>query len=186
MKKLSYILFLSIIALCSSCGNDEPNYNRTDITRPKDGNGKVFIENGKLVEGNIDYTAEQLSNALANHEWTREYCIYYDNKTVSGKLQNANALPVTILPDKRMRYLYDGVRVDVREYEIKGKLLIASQPKYSTAGSIYPADEFIVVALDLNDKDGRIIMDYKLNREVTGYDINSLYVRMVWKTTPAQ
>lgn len=42
MKKLSLILLL-LVTLCVSCGDDEPNYNKkTEITRPKDGNGKGF------------------------------------------------------------------------------------------------------------------------------------------------
>ena len=190
MKKLSLILILEV-TLCVSCGNDEPNYNKkTEITRPKDGNGKVFVESGKLIDSNMNFTKEQLTDAMDNYEWELEYAIYYDNNTVSGRLQIINALPIKIHidKDKKMEYLYtyDGyTRTDFREVTIKEKLLIAEQPQHSTAGSIYFADEFIVVSLDLSEESGRMIMDYKLNREVKGYDTNSLYTRMVWNMVPS-
>ena len=193
MKKLSYMLLLLLVALCAaSCSNDEPDYNRKpDLKRPQDGNGKVFIENGKLVEANMNFTRE-LTDALNNYEWEREYFFYYDNNTVSGKLLNINALPVKIHTDKdkKMEYLYllEGghTRTSYREVVIKGKLLIAAQPSATIDGSIYPADEFIVVSLDKADGGGRMVLDYKLHREVTGYDINSSYVRMVWKIVPSE
>ena len=190
MKKLSLILLL-LVTLCVSCGNDEPNYNKkTEITRPKDGNGKVFVESGKLIDSNMNFTKEQLTDAMDNYEWELEYAIYYDNNTVSGRLQIINALPIKIHIDKDKKmeylYLYDGyTRTDFREIIIKEKLLIAEQPQQSTAGSIYFADEFIVVSLDLTEDSGRMIMDYKLNRDVKGYDTNSLYARMVWKMVPS-
>ena len=107
MKKLSLILLL-LVTLCVSCGNDEPNYNKkTEITRPKDGNGKVFVESGKLIDSNMNFTKEQLTDAMDNYEWELEYAIYYDNNTVSGRLQIINALRIKmhIDKDKKMEYL---------------------------------------------------------------------------------
>ncbi len=188
MKKLSYILFLSIIAICTSCGNDEPDHIKPDeITRSEDGNGKVFIENGKLVEGNIDYSAADLKNALDHYDWQREYCIYYDNKYVSGRV-DALYMPSTFFSTGH-KFVYlknaSGQR-EIRTVESKNKLLLASVDFDPTSSSYYITDEFIVVALDFNGENGRMVLDYKLHRDVTGYDINSSYVRMVWKMVPSE
>ena len=186
MKKLSLILLL-LVTLCVSCGNDEPNYNKTEITRPKDGNGKVFLEKGQLVTANIDYTAKQLNNALDNYNWKREYGIYYDNKSVSDRQADVLYMPSSIFSGRKMVYLKNisGNR-EVRSIETKGKLLLASVDVDPTSSTFYPIDEYIVVALDLEDNGGRMVMDYKLHREITDFDISSSYVRMVWKGTVAQ
>ena len=45
-----------------------------------------------------------------------------------------------------------------------------------------PDQNFTVVALDINDGKGRMIMDYKYRMEVEGYSKKSLAIRLVWYT----
>ena len=49
MKKISlYLLMILATGMFTSCGDDEP-----EITRVQDGNGKVFLETGTLVDACI-------------------------------------------------------------------------------------------------------------------------------------
>ena len=86
MKKLALILMLLAAGLMAvSCGHDEPD-DPNAVTRVQDGNGKVFLENGLLVEANLNYTQNDLINALATYEWERDYCFYYDNNLKSADI----------------------------------------------------------------------------------------------------
>ena len=56
MKKLTLIMMMLAAGLMAvSCGDskDEP-VTPDEITRVQDGNGKVFLENGTLVNANLD------------------------------------------------------------------------------------------------------------------------------------
>ena len=144
MKKLALILMMLAAGLMAvSCGHDEPD-DPNAVTRVQDGNGKVFLENGLLVEANLNYTQNDLINALTTYEWERDYCFYYDNKTITVSMRHD---PIS--------------------------------------GSYYPDETLTVVALDLTQSYGRIVMDRKLSWDVDGYLTNSLYVRMVWKAKMA-
>ena len=82
MKKVIFLFIVIATAIIAvSCGHsDEPDPVKPDeITRVKDGNGKVFLENGVLVDANIDYTSAELSKALTENEWYFDYGFYYDN-----------------------------------------------------------------------------------------------------------
>ena len=57
MKKVIFLFTVIATAIIAvSCGHsDEPDPVKPDeITRVKDGNGKVFLENGVLVDANIE------------------------------------------------------------------------------------------------------------------------------------
>ena len=76
MKYLLISVAVSMLSvLLLACGDrDEPEPVKPDeITRVQDGNGKVFLENGVLVNANIDYTSAELSKALTEHEWYFDY-----------------------------------------------------------------------------------------------------------------
>ena len=52
MKKISlYLLMILATGMFTSCGDDEP-----EITRVQDGNGKVFLETGTLVDANLNFS----------------------------------------------------------------------------------------------------------------------------------
>ena len=71
MKKLTLILMLLAAGLMAiSCGHDEP-VDPNEITRVQDGKGKVFLENGTLVDANLDYTQAELIDALNKYDWER-------------------------------------------------------------------------------------------------------------------
>ena len=103
MKKLTLILMLLATGLMAvSCGHDEPD-DPNAVTRVQDGNGKVFLENGLLVEANLNYTQNDLINALATYEWERDYCFYYDNKTISNKT-DISAMPILMHTDMTIEF----------------------------------------------------------------------------------
>ena len=191
MKKILILILVSMFSvLLFACGGrDEPDPVKPDeITRVQDGNGKVFLENGVLVDANIDYTSAELSNALTEHEWYFDYGFYYDNTHVSPKQDEIGSFcPTYIHVDGTMEYSHypidDG---KIRVISVKGKEL-ASTSQLPAHSSLYiPVDTYIIVALDINSEgEGRIIMDKKLMAiSVEGYDSNSSYLRMVWKTIP--
>ena len=87
MKKITLILMLLAAGLLAvSCGHDDEPVDPNEITRVQDGNGKVFLESGLLVEANLNYTQNDLINALATYEWERDYCFYYDNNLKSADI----------------------------------------------------------------------------------------------------
>ncbi len=107
MKKLTLILMLLATGLMAvSCGDsDEPEPVKPDeITRVQDGNGKIFLENGVLVNANIDYTSTELSKALTEHEWYFDYGFYYDNSHVSPKKEFGGYWPTNIHVDGTIEY----------------------------------------------------------------------------------
>ena len=158
MKKLTLILMLLAAGLMAvSCGHDEP-VDPNEITRVQDGNGKVFLENGTLVDANLDYSQEELEQALKLYEWEREYCFFYDNHNISSRISELRYMPIIIHTNGTID-ITDEYPLRQREYTIKGKILTMS----------------------LIDG-GRMIMDTNLKGyEYKNYDSNSISVRMVWK-----
>ncbi len=189
MKKIFFSLIFSLlsVAFLSCGGNDEPEPVKTDeITRVQDGNGKVFLENGVLVNANVDYTSAELNKALTEYEWYFEYGFFYDNTHVSPKMDLGGYYPTNIHVDGTIEYAnYPDSRGKIRDYTVKGKemTVISHQEVHS---SLYiPNSIFIILALDLGNEGGRMIIDKQLSTApLEGYDANSSYVRMVWKTTP--
>ncbi len=110
----------------------------------------------------------------------QEYAFYYDNKTVSGKTE-IPWLPTKMHIDATIEYDTDIPACKTRLMSIDGKVITATMRFDPTSSSFYPAEKYIVVALDMSQNTGRIVMDQKLPNEVKGYDASSLYARMVWK-----
>ena len=73
----------------------------------------------------------------------------------------------------------------LRDMSVSGKQITVSMRNDPISGSYYPDETLTVVALDLTQSYGRIVMDRKLSWDVDGYLTNSLYVRMVWKAKMA-
>lgn len=99
MKHWIIILAMTVIMpLVMACGgdNDEPNGPNgggstgsesdekpdTSLYVPRkgitDGNNSVFLEKGKIVEANTNFTKSDLENALGAMNWKRKYYIAYD------------------------------------------------------------------------------------------------------------
>ena len=94
MKKISlYLLMILATGMFTSCGDDEP-----EITRVQDGNGKVFLETGTLVDANLSFSEAELEQALSTYKWEREYSFYYDNQTISNRYE-VKGLPTVMHPD---------------------------------------------------------------------------------------
>lgn len=178
MKKI-VLLALSLVFILAACGNDEPD-DPNKLTRVQDGNGKVFLEKGKLVDANLDYTQDQLIEALNRYEWQREYSFYYDNKTISGKDEMA-WLPIKMHTDSTIEYDTDIDAAKFWDMSISGKRITATMRYNPTSSSYYPPVNYTVVALDLTPNAGRIVMDCKWTHDVDGFNASTLYIRMVWK-----
>ena len=192
MKRIIVFILVPVLSviLFSCGGKDEPEQPKTDeITRVKDGNGKVFLENGVLVDAHIDYTAAELNKALTEHEWTFDYAFYYDNTHVSAKQEQLAAYcPTHIHADGTMEFNHYLPDARIRDITVKGKELTvtARLPIYSS--TYIPTETYVVVAFNLNGEgDGLMIIDKKLATiALEDYDANSSYIRMVWRTTPSQ
>ena len=190
MKKL--IFLFSVIAfglLAVSCGHsddhsDEP-VDPNEITRVQDSNGKVFLENGILVDANIDYTAAELSKALTENEWILDYGFYYDNSHVSPKKEFGGYWPTNIHVDGTIEYpKFPKQEGRIRDFSINGKVLISTPRTEIHSSFAIPTENYIIIALDLSDDgNSRMILDRKLSAApMDDYDANSSYARLIWKT----
>lgn len=181
MKKLTLILMLLASGLMAvSCGHDDEPVDPNEITRVQDGNGKVFLENGTLVDANLDYSQAELIDALNKCDWEREYSFYYDNHKISPKTE-IDAMPRIIHPDGTIEFDFSIEDARVRTYTVSGKQITAIMNAPVWSSSMYPPVLLTVVSLDMTENSGRIVMDRKIEMELEGYSSNSLYVRMVWK-----
>lgn len=178
MKKIC-LYFLVLAFVLVSCGNEEPgerDHDRDLVTRPQDGNGKAFLENGKYVEANLNFTEAQLRDALSKYDWERDYCFYYDNTKVYDK-SNIGGLPLKMTMNGQMLYDYfsygDLIKTDIK---IKGKLLITEHNPDILSSFYLCSSTYIVVALDISDNSGRIIMDCAANTS----EQSTQMVRMIW------
>ena len=182
---ITAIYIFSLIMLSffvSSCGGDDKNDEIGDdvITRVQDGNGKVFLEGGELVDATLDFTQQDLENAISSYEWERAYGFYYDNHKIGQRIE-FDFMPVYIHSDFTMQYTNSNINTRIRELSVVGRQLtsILNNPISST---YLPDQYFTVVALDINDGKGRMIMDCKYRMEVEGYSKKSLAIRHVWYT----
>ena len=180
--KIRFLVICAVFAFVSvSCSkSDDLDNNPNKITRVQDGNGKVFLEEGKLVDANLNYTQEQLVNALNSYEWEREYCFYYDNHKVSEKT-DIHGLPTKIHKDGTLDNLLNTI-FDEWTYSVSGKQVIAERKyNYASSYSGILTRTYTVIAIDLSKNSGRIIMEEKREDEIPEFDLNSLYARMVYK-----
>ena len=162
--------FIMLSFFVSSCGGDDKNDEIGDdvITRVQDGNGKV------------DFTQQDLENAISSYEWERAYGFYYDNHKIGQRIE-FDFMPVYIHSDFTMQYTNSNISTRIRELSVVGRQLtsILNNPISST---YMPDQYFTVVALDIDDGKGRMIMDCKYRMEVEGYSKKSLAIRLVWYT----
>lgn len=181
MKKLTLILMLLATGLMAvSCGHSDEPVDPNEITRVQDGNGKVFLENGTLVDANLDYTQAELIDALNKYDWEREYSFYYDNRKISPKME-IDAMPRIIHPDGTIEFDFPIEEGRLRLYTVSGKQITAIYQAPAWSSSWYSPVVLTVVSLDMTETSGRIVMDRKIDMELDGYSTSSLYVRMVWK-----
>lgn len=180
MKNVLYFIFALFTIMCVSCSKSDDVENKQSMSaRVQDGKGKVFLENGTLVDANLNYTQEQLANALNSYEWEREYCFYYDNNWISDK-KEIDCLPTKIHTDGIIEDAYF-TPSDIWTFSISGKKITANL-KVNVWSSAGPTSKtFTVISLDMSNNSGRIVMDEKKNNEVEGFNTSSLYARMVWK-----
>lgn len=178
--KIRFLVICAVFAFMSvSCSKgDDLDNNPNKITRVQDGKGKVFLENGTLVDANINYTQEQLIDALSSYEWECEYGFYYDDNYISGKT-DINYLPTKIHKDGTFENPL--TPQNTWTISVSGKKLTATMNFNAISSSYYPPRTYTIISLDLSNNSGRIVMDYKRPDDVSGFDPNSLYIRMVWK-----
>lgn len=164
-----------------SCSkNDDIENKQTMASRVQDGKGKVFLENGVLVDANLNYTQEELIEALGSYEWECEYGFYYDDNYISGKT-DINYLPTKIHKDGTLDNLLNTI-FDEWTYSVSGKQVIAERKyNYASSYSGILTRTYTVIAIDLSKNSGRIIMEEKREDEIPEFDLNSLYARMVYK-----
>ena len=181
MKKLTLILMLLIAGLMAvSCGHsDEPEPEKPDeITRVQDGNGKIFLENGSLVEANTAFSEVMMNQALAETNWKRSYSFLYDNHHVSGVIEYSNRfIPLELLPDKNANFSDNTTRT----YSISGRTIsFTVNPLSST---FFPTNSYTIVAIDYTESLKRMVTDVLAASIVLipeGYDTKTTTIRIVW------
>ena len=173
MKKISFylVLFMSAMLLIS-CGADEP-----EIMRIQDGNGKVFLETGILVNANLNFSDAELEQALKTYQWEMDYSFYYDNYTVSNRYE-IKGLPAFLHSDGTIEY----DDASSAKYTATEKLIIVSNKVQVGVNNYSYYDKLMVVSLDLTEDAGRMVIDRIVPMGYGKYDYsNTTYTRMVWK-----
>ena len=181
MKKLTLILMLLATGLMAvSCGHsDEPEPEKPDeITRVQDGNGKIFLENGLLVEANTTFNESLMNQALAETNWKRSYSFLYDNHHVSGIIEyNNRFMPFELLPDKKAKFSDN----TTRPYSMSGRTIsFTANPSSSTS---FPSNPYTIVAIDYTESMKRIVTDVwaaGIVKIPDGYDMKTTTIRTVW------
>ena len=80
-----------------------------------------------------------------------------------------------------MQYYNASITTRIREVKVVGRQLTSMQNNPASSTHL-PDMNFTVVALDINDGKGRMIMDFKYRAEIEGYSQKSLVIRIVWYT----
>ena len=181
MKKivLLIMLFFAVMTVSSCGGNDEPEPVKPDeITRVQDGNGKIFLENGALIEANTAFNESLMNQALAETNWKRSYSFLYDNHHVSGVIEYSNRfIPLELLPDKNANFSDNTTRT----YSISGRTIsFTVNPLSST---FFPTNSYTIVAIDYTESLKRMVTDVLAASIVLipeGYDTKTTTIRIVW------
>ncbi|MDO4511634.1 MAG: hypothetical protein Q4B68_07460 [Bacteroidales bacterium] len=178
-KILSIVLtFASVVAMIScGGGKDEPDAPEV-ITRVKDVDGKVFVENSQMIVATTAFSGEQLQEVLSASRWARSYDLFYDKDHVSGKISLAESQFPVALVDGTKAVFPLGTS---RGFTQSGKTLTIARDMLS--GTYRPDDIYTVVALDYSDSVKRIITDKPAAGFATipeGYDFQTTYIRTVW------
>ncbi len=180
---ISLLLVLLFMVLYSCGNNDEPVDPNKDpeyeITRVKDGNGKVFLCNGELVDANLKFDQALMTEALTSTVWKRDYVFIYDNSHVSDTFDlgvHSSKLPIFINPDStfgyqdntKLRFLIDGKRlISLTDH-------VSSNPKTDLV--------FNLIAVDYDEHLKRIVLDQEAKYIIKvpeGYN-STTTIRMVW------
>ena len=206
MRHWIIILAMTVMMpLAMACGgeNDEPNGPNggsgggssekpdTNLYVPRngitDGDGSIFIENGKMLTIKTDFIKSEMEKALTQIHWKSEYYIAYDKNYISRA--NAFSDPDHQIPS----YIFDGT---VRFYEL-GSTNDEIPRKYKTMdkGFIVDTDllssswenpiRYNIIALELTDSTAVMVTDRAFPHWYStpkGIDSNSLTVRIVWKS----
>lgn len=181
MKKIEllFMLLLAVIIASSCGGNDEPKPVKPDeITRVQDGNGKIFLENGLLVEANTAFSEVMMNQALAETSWKRAYGFLYDNHHVSGVIEYSNRfIPLELLPDKIAKFSDNATR----PYSVSGRTIsFTANPLSST---FFPINSYTIVSIDYTESLKRMVTDVLAADIVLipeGYDPKTTTIRIVW------
>ena len=158
--------------LLVSCGDNEP-----EITRVQDGNGKVFLETGILVDANLNFSQAELELALKTYRWEREYSFYYDNFTVSNRYK-IKGLPIVMNPDGTIEY----DDASSAKYTATDKLILISNEVQVGVNSYSYYDKLKVVSLDMTEDACRMIIDRIVPNGYGKSDYSNMpCTRMVWR-----
>lgn len=171
MKRILYLFIaVSTLLFAASCSNDEPTGG------VKDQAGKVFLENGKMVNANTEFMSPRLSAALSQQKWVLDYAFYYDKNRVSDKM-DIFGLPISIYPNKIIEYNLGSEYLNFQDYTVEEKKIKSYKGKTDPQQSsiIFPI-YYTVVAVDAD----RIIMDTPKKYENSNFHPESTYARMVW------
>ena len=181
MKKLTLILMLLATGLMAvSCGHsDEPEPVKPDeITRVQDGNGKIFLENGALIEANTAFNESLMNQALAETNWKRSYGFLYDNHHVSGVIEFSNRfIPLELWPDKIAMFSDNSTR----PYSVSGRAISFTVDPLSS--TFFPTNSYTIVAIDYTESLKRMVTDVLAADIVLipeGYDTKTTTIRIVW------
>lgn len=185
------LLLISVVACFAmafvSCGDDEPSGGGDDgkITRVQDGDGKAFLESGKLVDANLKYTRELRDSAFSHYDWTFNYMICYDNKRISHKIDESDNQPYRLWPTNiyaDSTLVLHTLQMYKYRYEIEGRKLIATLIEYPWQSFKDTPRTLKIVAIDLYSKEntGRIIIDQKCVSAIKGFSLASTYERIVF------
>lgn len=177
MKKISlYLLMILATGMFTSCGDDEP-----EITRVQDGNGKVFLETGTLVDANLNFSEAELEQALSTYKWEREYSFYYDNQTISNRYE-VKGLPTVMHPDGTIELESLSGEASTSHYVVRDKHIYVTSEPEAWSDTYYSIDAMKVVSLDLTEGAGRMITDRIAPKGYGKSDnYNTTYIRMVWR-----
>jgi len=178
-KLVSIALLLTTVVVLTACGNakDEPDTPEV-ITRVKDSDGKVFIENSKMIVATTAFTNDQVREALTSAKWIRAYDLLYDKDHVSGKTSlTENQFPVAFVGGNKAVFPLE----ISRSFSLSGKTITIARDILSS--TYHPDDNYNIVALDYNGTVKRIITD-KFAAGFTsipeGYDFKTTYIRTIW------
>lgn len=173
MKDLKNLFLITIMAVAMvSCGGDSKNEEPEDptsdqITRVKDGNGEVFLENGQLVVANTSFSTNDLQNVLTATDWKCDYYLIYDNKHISSKMTEPGYQMLTALHTDMTAQVSSLGKLN---YTLSGRTLtVVNNPLSST---MLFNRTYVVVALDYTDARKRLVIDCP---KVSGVDIPADY-----------
>ncbi len=172
-----------------SGGEDEkPNMNvfvpRNGID---DGDGTIFLEKGKIIASNTNYTKAEMEEALTKINWKRQYYIVYDQNYISDKnIINDYRNQIPLYLENGEAWFYEKETFDVpRKYKINGKGFIMETDMLSDRWE--GPTKYTIISLDMNDSIKRMVADrgfpYVYYSIPKGLDkTDKTKIRLVWES----